>query len=335
MTTAAKPKIAVIGTGGTISSIARDSIDVVDYVSNDLMLHIDGVIDLFPEVHEVAEVIAVPFRAIPSPHIDFPDWRELVLKMDELVANDPDLAGIVITHGTASLEETAYVLHLTAKVEVPVVLVGSQRPASAMGTDAGRNLFNAIRTAAAPDARGLGVLTLLNDEIQSAREVTKTSNFRMQTFRSPDFGCLGHADGDEIVFYRKPVRQGAPNTEFDIRDMTGLPRVDIVYSYCGSDGTAARAFIEAGAKGIVSAGFAPGFMSPADEAVLKEAAAAGVIVVQSSRAGSGRAALGTKLREPGNLAADNLNPQKARILLSLALSVTDDPAEIKRMFGQY
>ena len=238
-------------------------------------------------------------------------------------------------HGTASLEETAYFLNLTIKVEIPVVVVGSQRPASALSTDAGMNLANAIRTAASPQARGLGVLTLLNDEIHAARDVTKTSTFRLQTFRSPDFGALGHADGDAVVFYRKPIRAVGPNTEFDIRHLEQLPRVDIVLSYTGSDGTASKAFVAAGAKGIISAGFAPGFAGPGEFDVLKAAASEGVVVMQSTRAGSGRTFKGKRLREAGFLITDNPTPQKARLLLMLALTVTQDPAEIERIFLTY
>ena len=329
-----KPKVAVIGTGGTIASIGKTPLDILDYGANKTMIEVDEIIAMFPIVHEVAEVVPVPYRAIPSPSVGFAEWRDLVLKIDEL-AQDPDLDGIVVTHGTASLEETAYALHLTVKADIPVVVVGSQRPSSALSTDAGFNLLNGIRTAGSPDARGMGVMTLLNDEIQCAREVTKTSTYRMQTFRSPDFGCLGHADGDTVAFYRKPLRKHAPDTEFDIRKADTMPRVDIVYAYAGSDGTAARAFLEAGAEGIVSAGFAPGFCGPGDEAILCEAVKKGVTVVQSTRAGSGRTFKSTKLEENGFLIADNLNPQKARILLSLALSVTRDPAEIERIFRTY
>ncbi|MEP3114608.1 asparaginase [Nisaea sp.] len=329
-----KPKVAVIGTGGTIASIGKTPLDILDYGANKTMIPVDEIIAMFPIVHEVADVVPVPYRALPSPSVGFAEWRDLVLKIDEL-AQDPDLDGIVVTHGTASLEETAYALHLTVKADIPVVVVGSQRPSSALSTDAGFNLLNGIRTAGSPDAKGMGVMTLLNDEIQCAREVTKTSTYRMQTFRSPDFGCLGHADGDAVAFYRKPLRKHAPDTEFDIRTIDGMPRVDIVYAYAGSDGTAARAFLDAGAKGIVSAGFAPGFCGPGDEAVLREAVSKGVTVVQSTRAGSGRTFKSTKLAENGFLIADNLNPQKARILLSLALSVTKDPAEIEQIFRTY
>jgi L-asparaginase len=265
----------------------------------------------------------------------FPEWKALVGHIDTLVREHPDLAGMVVTHGTASLEETAYFLNLTLHVDLPVVIVGSQRPASALSTDAGMNLVNAVRTAAAPDSRGLGVLVLLNDEIHAAREVTKTSTYRLQTFRTPDFGVLGHADGDAIAYYRRPVRRRAPDTEFHIGGLATLPRVDIAYAYTGSDGTAVRAFVEAGAEGIVSAGFAPGFCGPGDLEPLTEAARRGVVVVQSTRAGSGRTFKSTRLTRHGFLIADNLNPQKARLLLALALTTTRDLGDIARIFAEY
>ena len=336
MTASTLPKVAVIGTGGTICSIGKTAFDILDYGANDTILHADELLQRFPDVLGLADVIPVRFRAIPSPNITFADWRALLLLLDETVAATPDLAGIVILHGTASLEETAYFLSLTAKIEIPIVVVGAQRPASALSTDAGMNLANAIRTAACPAARGMGVLVLLNDEIHAARDVSKTSTFRLQTFRTADFGVLGHADGDAVVFYRKPLRRTAPDTEFDVRHLDALPRVDIVYAYVGSDGTASRAFLAAGAEGIVSAGFAPGFTVSAEAAVLAEAVAErGVVVVQSTRAGSGRTVRTTKTRALGFLASDNLTPQKARILLSLALTISHDPVEVERMFAVY
>ena len=330
-----KPKVAFIGTGGTISSLGRNPLDILDYGANGVMLHAAALLDRFPEVHEVAEVIPVKYRNVPSYEIFFQDWKKLGELCNEVAAEHPDLAGIVIGHGTASLEETAYFLNLTLKVRLPVVVVGSQRPASALSTDAGMNLVNAIKVAATPDSRGLGVLVLLNDEIQAAREVTKTSTFRLQTFRSPDFGVLGHADGDRVVFYRKPVRRCMPDTEFNIATLDALPRVDIAYAYTGADGAAVRAFVAAGAKGIVSAGFAPGFAGTGDGAALREAVGQGITVIQCTRAGSGRTFRGTRLREWGFLTADNLTPQKARLLLALALTVTSDPAEIERIFETY
>ncbi len=330
-----RAKVALIGTGGTITSIGRDPMDLQDYTVLRKMLHPQEMLDMFPVAAEQADVIPIPYKAVPSPAIGPADWKRLVHAMDQAVADHPDLAGIVILHGTATLEETAYALNLLSKVDVPVVVVGAQRPASALSTDAGMNLANAIRVAADPRARGMGVLVVLNDEIQAAREVTKTSTYRLQTFQSPDFGILGQADGDSVNFYRRPGRRCAPETEFDIREIEMLPRVDIAYAYAGADGTAVRAFVAAGAKGIVSAAFAPGYNSPDEFKALREAAEAGIVVVQSSRAGSGRVFSLDQSRKAGILGADNLNPQKARILLACALSRTTDRDEIARMFATY
>ena len=331
-----KPKVAVIGTGGTITSLsANGPRDLFEYTSSGRMLEADEMVERYKEVREVADVIPIRFKAIPSTAIAFPEWKALVLAADKAVADHPDLDGIVVLHGTATLEETAYALNLTAKVSVPIVVVGAQRPASALSGDAALNLINAVRVAGHPASRGLGTLVCLNDEIQSAREVTKTSTSRLQTFRSPDFGVLGHADGDAIAYYRQPMRRRAPETEFDIRTLDQLPRVDIAYSYAGDDGTAIRAFIGAGAKGIVLAAFAPGLLSPPEMEAAREAIAAGLVVVSSSRAGAGRVFSPAKSREAGLIAADNLTPQKARILLALALSRTSDKTQIARMFGEY
>jgi L-asparaginase len=330
-----KPKVAFIGTGGTIASLGAGPLELQDYGADGRMMHAEEILARFPETALVAQVVPVRYRNVPSTSIGFTDWQALVKLCDQLVVEHADLAGIVIGHGTATLEETAYALSLTLKVSVPVVLVGSQRPASALSSDAGLNLVNAIRVAASPQARGLGVLVMLNDEIQAAREVSKTSTLRMQTFRTADFGVLGHADGDAVAFYRHPLRRCYPDTEFDIRALPALPRVDIVLAYAGADGTAVRAFIAAGAKGIISAGFAPGFAPPGDFEALKEAVAEGIVVMQSTRAGSGRTFLGKRLQEAGFLITDNLTPQKARILLALALSVTGETAEITRMFLTY
>ncbi len=333
--TGPRRKVAFIGTGGTMASVGRGPLDTVDYGATGNLLEAPALLERFPEVQQVAEVFPAPYSAVPSTRIAWPDWKALLLLCDRLVAEKPDLAGIVIGHGTATLEETAYFLSLTLKVKVPVVVIGAQRPSSALSTDAGLNLVNGVRVAASEEARGLGVLVLLNDEIHAAREVTKTSTGRMQTFRAPDFGCLGHADGDRIAWYRRPLRRAAPDTEFEVRGLEALPRVDIAYSHAGADGTAIRAFLAAGARGIVSAGLAPGFVAPGEAEALAEAVRQGVVVMQSTRAGSGRVPHTTRLRKAGILPADNLTPQKARILLALALTVTQEPAEIARIFDTY
>ena len=335
MDAGSKPKVAFIATGGTISSLGRDTLDIIDYTATGQRLSGTAILARVPEAAAVADVVAVDFKAVPSPQVAFPEWKALVLLCDRLVAEHPDLAGIVIGHGTATLEETAYALHLTAKVAVPIVMVGSQRPLSGLSSDAPLNLVNAVRTAASPASRGRGVLVVLNDEIQSAREVTKTSTARLQTFRSPDFGVLGHVDGAEVNYYRAATRRHAPDTVFDIRRLDALPRVDIVYAYAGCDGTAVRAFLAAGARGIVSAGFAPAMTAPAEAEALAAAVKDGVVVVQATRAGSGRTATLTRLRDAGLIPSDNLNPQKSRILLALALTLTGDARAIEGFFKEY
>jgi len=330
-----RPKVAFIGTGGTISSLGAGPLDLHDYGMQNRRMEADEILAKFPEVQEVADVFPVRYRAIPSTEIGFADWHALVMMCDRVVAEHPDVAGIVIGHGTATIEETSYFLSLTLKVSVPVVVTGAQRPASALSTDAGLNLVNAVRVAACPEARGMGVLVVLNDEIHAARDVTKTSTHRMQTFRAADFGALGHADGDVVAFYRRPLRRFYPDTEFDIRPLAGLPRVDIALTYAGMDDTVVKALIAAGAKGIVSAGFAPGFPTPAEAAALGEAVKQGIVVVQSTRAGSGRVFHSSRLREQNILVADNLLPQKARLLLALALTKTRDPKKVARMFNTY
>ena len=330
-----RKKVAFIGTGGTISSIGKGPLDILDYTANNTMLHAEEILAAVPSVNEVADLLVVKFRNIPSPAIYFPEWKELVALCERLVRENSDLSGIVIGHGTATLEETAYFLNLTFKVPVPVVVVGSQRPLSGLSTDAAMNLVAAIRTAASPASRGRGVLVVLNDEIQAAREVTKTSTFRLQTFRTPDFGVLGSVDGDHVRYYRRTERRNTPETEFDIGQLDALPRVEIAYAYAGSDGSAVRAFTATGAKGIVVAAFAPGMATPGDIEAIKDAIKADVTIVLSTRAGSGVALDGAKSRALGMLTADNLNPQKARLLLALALTVTSEPDEIRRIFATY
>jgi L-asparaginase len=190
--------------------------------------------------------------------------------------------------------------------------------------------------AGSSEARGMGVMVVLNDEINAARDVTKTSNFRVQTFVSRDFGILGYADADLVKLYRRPLRVSAPETEFNVAGLSELPRVDIIPAYAGADATFVEAAVAAGAKGIVSEGFPSGSPSPVQMVALKRAAKAGVVVVQSSRAGSGRVIDNkVSLREAGFIAADSLTPQKARILLMMALTVSSDISEIRRMFDTY
>jgi len=326
-------KIAVIGTGGTISSVAASSLDTLDYPEFGQKLTASELLARVGEADLVAEPVPVPFRAVGSTAIGPADWIALRDLVHATAAQDPGIAGFVITHGTATLEETAFFLNLTLAIAHPVVLVGAQRPASALGTDAGANLVAALRVASAPEAVGLGVLVVLNDEIHAARDVVKTSTYRLQTFRSPDFGALGHVDGDGVHILRAPRRQHAPDTVFASAATFDLPRVDIVLSYAGVDGVMVEAAVAAGARGIVSAGLAPGIATPLERLALERAVAAGTVVVQCSRAASGRVGRRRYLREAGIVAGEDFSPQKARILLMLALTRTSDLADIAAIFA--
>ena len=328
------PRIAVIGTGGTISSLGASSLDVLDYPDFGLKLSCEALLDRFPETRLVAEPVPVTFRQVGSTAIGPADWLALRDLIHRLASEDPGLAGFVIPHGTATLEETAFFLNLTLGVAQPVVLVGAQRPASALGTDAGTNLVNALQVAGCPAALGLGVLVVLNNEIHPARDVVKTSTYRVQTFRSLDYGPLGHVDGDGPHFYRAPLQAHMPDTPFAAREIAALPRVDIIYSYAGADGDLVEAAVTAGARGLVSAGFAPGSPSPAQQEAFVAAAKSGIVVVQCSRA-TGRIAPRRRLRETGIVAGEDLSPQKARILLMLMLLTTSDVGIIQEAFQSY
>ncbi len=332
----ALPKVAVIGTGGTISGAGRDRLDLYEYGTSGRFMALDEVLATVPELAQVARIVPVHYRNVGSNHIGPTDWLELLRLIHAAAAEHADLAGVVVTHGTASLEETAYFLNLAVRAPVSVVVVGAMRPSTALGADGGMNLLNAVRVAGAPEARGMGALVVLNDEINAARDVTKTSTFRVQTFVTRDFGMLGHTDGDEVVFYRTPRRRRTPDTEFDVAERSELPRVDIIPAYAGADGLFVDAAVAAGAKGLVSAGLPPGSPSAGQREAFERAARAGVVVVQSSRAGSGRV-IDTKvsLRHSGFIGADNLTPQKARILLMLALTVTSDPDSLRQFFLTY
>ena len=332
------PRVAIIGTGGTIASVGRHSLELVEYITNKTMYDVHELLARVPEADRVAEVIPVPYATLPSTSIEPTHWLELNERIHSLVEEDPALDGIVLTHGTATLEETAYFLSLTHKIHRTVVVTGAQRPASGLSTDAFLNIVNALRVAGSEAARGLGVVVMLNDEIHAAREVAKTSTQRLHTFRTPDFGALGHADADRVAIYRRPVRRRAPDTEFDVRGAAAaeLPRVDVSLSYAGADGADIAAFVDAGAKGIVVGGFAPGLNTKGQVKALERAHEAGVVLVQSSRVGSGRVpVLAGNQQLPDPIVADNLTPWKARILLMLALRETEDRDEIRRMFETY
>ncbi len=218
--------------------------------------------------------------------------------------------------------------------EKPIVVTGAQRPFTALSSDGPMNLVDALRVAGAPVASGKGVLVVTNDEINSAREVTKTHTYRLQTFRSRDLGVLGHADADRIVFYRAPTRRHTTRSELTLEGVERLPRVDVLYVHTGARPDLARAAVDLGARGLVVAGTGAGSLG-ALRAELAAIAREGVVVVRSTRVGEGRVIRDDNWQEPGMVAADNLNPQKAALLLALALTRTRDPDAIQRLFDEY
>jgi L-asparaginase len=328
------PRVAVIGTGGTISSWAQSSLDTIDYPDLGKKMPVTEILERIEETRLVAQPVPISFRSVGSTAIGPSDWIELRKIIHETSAREKDLAGFVILHGTATLEETAFFLNLTLAVPQTIVLVGAQRPASALGTDAGINLVNALRVAGSPITRDLGVLVVLNDEIHTARDVVKTATYRQQTFRSLDFGALGHVDGDGIHIYRKPAREHAPNGPFASMTELDLPRVDIITSYAGADDVLVNAAIAAGARGLISAGLAPGLTTPGERKAFERAAASGIVVVQCSRAVSGRVGQRRYLKDKGMIAGEDLSPQKARILLALALARGCGLGEIAELFAR-
>lgn len=305
-------RIVLIGCGGTIASLADDPLDTINYPNVGRKIGVAELLSRIPDARSVADISPVDFCALSSPAVGFSMWLELRRRVLDEIARGAQ--GIVITHGTGSLEETAFFLSLTLDADVPVVLTGAQRPLSAVGSDAPMNLVAAIRVAAAREARGHGVLVVMNDEIHAARDVVKTSTYSLQAFQSPSLGPIGHVYSDGIIFERAAIGLGY-GFRFGEYLSGAQPRVDIVYSHTDADGELVRAAVAAGAKGIVSAGFAPGIPTPTELKALQEARVSDVLIVQASRAGSGRVAL----RTGGFIAAETFNPQKARLLLMLCL----------------
>ena len=337
MTSNQLPLVWVLGTGGTISSWGSPRLTFFEYGVAGQRLDVHQNLERIPEVSDFANVKAEHLWMAGSGSLGPTRWLELTKKINRLFQEDSDISGIVVTHGTSSMEETAYWLNLTVKSEKPVVVTGTMRPPSAMGTDSDNNLLGAIILAGSQEARGKGVTVMLNDEINAAREVTKQNAYRVETFGTREMGFLGYLDSDlKPMFYREPVRKHTYQTEFDVDGLSDLPKVYIVYAYEGADDLVVRALIDAKAPGIVIAGMgAGGAGGQVQQEALMEASRQGSIVVSSTRAGSGRVIRTSRHREVGWVAADNLSPHKARILLQLALTKTNDPEEIQRMFDAY
>ena len=320
----ALPRVHVVATGGTISNTEGDRLTGEELVAG------------LPGVEEVARITVEQFSNVASGAITLEQWLELSRRIDGLFMEDPELAGVVITHGTDTMEETAYFLDLTLADCRPVIVTGSMRPASAPGTDGPANLLASIRVAASEGAGRLGSVVLMNDEIFPGREVTKIHTSRTHAFVAPAVGGLGVVDPDAVVLHRAPAHRMCGTPAFPVSHLEGLPRVDVVYTALGSDGALVRAAVEAGAKGIVMASVGRGGVTPGQGEAVDQALERGVVVVRSSRTGAGRVPVdrGSQEARP-TLGAGDLNPQKARILLMLALTRTDDPDELREIFRRH
>jgi len=327
-------KIKVIEMGGTISAQGTDRLDLKDYTSG--IYTGDDFSEQIPEINDIADVTFDSFLSISSTEINASHWVQLRNKVIETF-EDEAYDGIVISHGTNTLEESAYFLHLTVPNDKPIIFVGAQRPFTALSTDAHYNLLQAIRVAASNEAIGKGVLVVLNDEISSAREVTKTNTYRLEAFQSGQFGYLGFVDPDKKIHcYREPTRKHTIHSEFSEMEIKQLPDVEIIYSYAGATGHLIDYIIESGAyKGIVTAGTGAGLVSPSEKAALEKARQHGIHIVRSSRVGNGRV-MGIKGYEAEHfIHGDNLLPQKARILLMVSLLKYEATADLERIFNSY
>ena len=333
----APPRVHFVATGGTISN--RDG----------GRLTADDLAKSMPGVERYARLSHEQFANVASSELTLEQWLQLARRVNELYAADPGLAGIVVTSGTDTLEETAFFLHLTIKDPRPVVVVGSMRNPSTLGYEGAANLLEGVRVAADPAARDKGVLVVLNDEINSARDVTKTDALRLHTFKSRETGMLGVVDRDRVVFYRQITQRHTSHAEFDVAQVKELPRVDVIMVYQGAPGDLIKAAVDAGARGVVIATAGAGATSGTQGQGIAYAAQKGVFVVTTTRTGSGRIApprTGSlspnvkisdeaRRRQSFSVAGEDHQPVKARILLMLALARTTDRAEIQRMFSEY
>lgn len=303
-------------------------------VNYSLSQTVNNLINAVPAVNQVANVTGEQVANTGSQDVTTDILLTLAKRINVLLAS-PDVSGIVVTHGTDTMEETAYFLDLVVKSDKPVVVVGSMRPSSALSADGPFNLYEAVQLAADPNARGKGVMVLLNDRIGAARFITKTNTTALDTFKSAEQGYMGTFVGGKAYFYNQPTRINTIGSDFDVTNLTSFPPVEIIYGYQNNGGTLYDAAVAAGARGIVVAGTGDGTISTASKPSIASAVAKGVVIVRSTRTGSGTVAPSPDDFKNGYVSADSLNPQKARILLMLALTKTTDLNKIQDYFNRY
>jgi L-asparaginase len=324
-------RIIILATGGTIAG-SGDSSTKAAYTAG--KVPIDDLLNAVPQIHNYGKITGEQIASIGSQDMNVVTWLKLTKRINEIFKNN-EADAVVITHGTDTMEETASFLDLTVMSDKPVVLVGAMRPSTAMSQDGNRNLLDAIVVAADPASQSRGVVVAMDEKIFDARDVTKTSTTNIETFQSRNYGPIGLIYDGKIKYYYQSLRN--PSKKFDVTKLNSLPQVEIVYGYADANANSVYCISNAGPKGIVYAGMGNGnFGAPVGKA-LTEAAKKGIIVCRSARAGSGRVTLDNEVKdaELGFIVADDLNPQKARVLLMLSLTETSDRAKIQQNFFDY
>lgn len=325
--------VVILATGGTIAG-AGDSCVGSKYAPG--KVGIDQVIKNIPGLDKLADIRTEQVMQIASQDFNDVTWLTIAKRVNELLAQS-SVKGLVITHGTDTLEETAYFLNLVVKSKKPVVLVGAMRASTSLSSDGALNLYNAVALAASDEAYGKGVLVMMNDEIYAARDVAKISTTNVSAFKSPNSGVMGSVLYGAVKFYYSPLRAHTSQTVFDVRKAESLPKVEIIYAYAGVDVSMIDYLIESGAKGIILAGVGDGNISKQGVEKLAKAAKKGVLIVRSAHLGSGLVEPNVEIEDEklGFVTADNLSPQKARILAILALTKTNDVKKVRGMFAKY
>lgn len=329
---AAKPNIHILATGGTIAGTGASSTGTA-YSAGQVA--ISSLLDAVPQVNDIANITGEQIVSIGSQDMSDDVWLTLANRINELLAGDVD--GIVITHGTDTMEETAYFLNLTVKSNKPVVLTGAMRPSTALSADGPLNLYNAVVTAAAPESRDKGVLIAMNGLILDAHGTTKMNTVDVQTFQDPNSGALGYIFDGKVFYNNITLKRHTVNSVFDVKGLTALPKVGIVYSYSNVEADVMQPFLNNGYKGIVHAGVGNGNYHKNLFPSLLDARKKGILVVRSSRVPTGPTTLNGEVDDAKYefVASEELNPQKARVLLMLALTKTNDWKQIQQYFEEY
>lgn len=330
---AQKPNIHILATGGTIAGTGASATNT-NYTAGQVA--IGTLLDAVPEVNKIANVTGEQIVKIGSQDMNDAVWLTLAKRINELLKRD-DVDGIVVTHGTDTMEETAFFLNLTVKSDKPVVLVGAMRPSTAMSADGPLNLYNAVVTAAAKESKGKGVVIAMNGLILGAQGATKMNTVDVQTFQSPNSGALGYVLNGKVSYNMESLKRHTTKSEFDVTNLDKLPKVGIVYSYSNVDADVMTPFLNGGYQGIVHAGVGNGNIHQNLFPMLEKARKQGILVVRSSRVPTGPTTLDAEVDDNKYqfVASQELNPQKARVLLMLALTKTNDWKKIQQYFNEY